>query len=360
MKVLHLIINEKFTKDYIDFFIDYFSEYDNNFIVLSEGHLNVKELLSMPRYKDRIIIWNRVWDLVVNSTIRHKQCAADLIIISGFAFELPCFFWRQDIWKKTCIQFWGKDFYDLINKTQPWSLKRLTNLMKVDCFKRAKGFIFLVDGEYEQFVNITGIHKDRVTIAPVPDSPKLSKWVVDYKEVRNNECCRILLGNSATKENNHIETLELLYRFKDYEFEVICPLSYGDSKYGESVAQIGNQLFGDRFVPVFDWMEEMDYWNLITSCDIGIFNTNRQQAMGNIDIFLSLGKKIYLNKKTSMYNSYIKDGYTIYDISDLRHCDYYDFITMEAGDNNRRIAMKRINPQYWYSQWDEAIHYMLK
>ena len=43
-------------------------------------------------------------------------------------------------------------------------------------------------------------------------------------------------------------------------------------------------------------MPYSSYISFLGSIDIGIFNNNRQQGMGNITNLLYLGKKVYLSK----------------------------------------------------------------
>ena len=45
----------------------------------------------------------------------------------------------------------------------------------------------------------------------------------DEKQIIN-----ILIGNSATETNNHIEVLDLLSKFKNEDIKIYVPLSYGD------------------------------------------------------------------------------------------------------------------------------------
>ncbi|MFC6669723.1 TDP-N-acetylfucosamine:lipid II N-acetylfucosaminyltransferase [Marinobacterium aestuariivivens] len=101
----------------------------------------------------------------------------------------------------------------------------------------------------------------------------------------------VMVGNSADPSNNHKEILYQLTRLKDQEFKVVCPLSYGDAQYAEEITAIGRCLFGERFIPLRDFIPYQDYVKVLSEIDIAVFAHRRQQGMGNIITLLGLGKK---------------------------------------------------------------------
>lgn len=63
----------------------------------------------------------------------------------------------------------------------------------------------------------------------------------------------IIVGNSATLENNHIDTFKLLDDNVLSDKLLFCPLSYGDKLYGNYVIAVGREMFKEKFVPVTDF-----------------------------------------------------------------------------------------------------------
>ena len=110
------------------------------------------------------------------------------------------------------------------------------------------------------------------------------KKLVDNSEKKYHNTVNILVGNSATKTNNHIEVLNWLSRFKKNNIKIYCPLSYGDKGYASEVAEYGRKMFGDKFVPVLNYMKSDEYSVFLNKMDIAVFNNNRQQATANIEI----------------------------------------------------------------------------
>ncbi len=107
----------------------------------------------------------------------------------------------------------------------------------------------------------------------------------------------ILLGNSATPENNHLDALEFLSGFPIGDRKVICPLSYGDRQYGNAVEKYGRKLLGERFVPLRKYIDSGAYAKILGSCSIVIMNHIRQQALGNIVLALCSGAHVFLNAR---------------------------------------------------------------
>jgi len=105
----------------------------------------------------------------------------------------------------------------------------------------------------------------------------------------------ILLGNSATPENNHIEALESIAPYLPSDYKIICPLNYGDSSYADEVERRARVILGNRFFAIRIFMDSHDYINLLSSCSAIIMNHVRQQALGNILISLCAGAHVYLN-----------------------------------------------------------------
>ncbi|WP_083234102.1 TDP-N-acetylfucosamine:lipid II N-acetylfucosaminyltransferase [Candidatus Marithrix sp. Canyon 246] len=75
---------------------------------------------------------------------------------------------------------------------------------------------------------------------------------------------------------------------------MFVPLSYGDPKgvYIKEVISTGTKIFGDKFIPMTEFMDFDKYLNFLGSINITIFNHNRQQAMGNTITLLGFGKKV--------------------------------------------------------------------
>lgn len=119
----------------------------------------------------------------------------------------------------------------------------------------------------------------------------------------------ILVGNSATATNNHLELFEYLRDHVDLSGrQLIVPLSYGDGAYRDAIVQRGRALFGDRFVPLVEFMPRERYIPLLRSCGNVMMNHVRQQALGNLVISGLLGAKLHVNPRSPLHSWLLGQG----------------------------------------------------
>jgi hypothetical protein len=132
----------------------------------------------------------------------------------------------------------------------------------------------------------------------------------------------ILLGNSASFTNNHLEAFELIKKVASYEntdFKIVAPLSYGDECYRSVILKEGNVRFGDDFKAVTDFISIDEYVALLKQCGFAIMNHKRQQAVGNIVIMMYLGARVFLRADNPTYQMLKKDGAVINTVQELEN-----------------------------------------
>ena len=145
----------------------------------------------------------------------------------------------------------------------------------------------------------------------------------------------ILIGNSATSANNHLDVFDII---KDTNKKLIVPLSYGAYDYRNYKALViseGMRIFKSSFIPVEGFMPLQDYRELTSSCNSVIMYHIRQQALGNIFMSLFQGMRVFLNSKSLTY-SYLKDeGLIIFDLK-----QDYKLIGVELTEDQKLINKK--------------------
>lgn len=123
----------------------------------------------------------------------------------------------------------------------------------------------------------------------------------DYTDLPAELGNNILVGNSATYTNNHLEVFEKLRHLDLDGRKIYCPLSYGQTDYADEVAARGKALFGEKFVPLRDFMPLVEYNELIATCGIMIMNHERTQAAGNVIMSIFNGACVLLNRHSGLY-----------------------------------------------------------
>lgn len=148
----------------------------------------------------------------------------------------------------------------------------------------------------------------------------------------------ILIGNSNSRENNHLDVFFRLKNVENKEMRFYVPLSYGDDcVYKDFVLKDGKELLKEQFVPLLDFMEIQEYFNILKSCSAAIFYHYRQQAMGNIIALLFMGVRVYLSTRNPVYNFCLRNNLIVYDF-DRDFQTFGNKIMIEDDvEHNRRI-----------------------
>jgi hypothetical protein len=127
----------------------------------------------------------------------------------------------------------------------------------------------------------------------------------------------ILVGNSSSVSNNHLEVFDLLARHDLGDRKIVVPLSYGSPTYRDRIIQAGQAMFGARFVPLVDFMSLDQYNATISSCAIVIMGHRRQQGVGNIATMLYKGARVFLHENTTTYQFLKSRGAHISGLAEL-------------------------------------------
>ncbi len=136
-------------------------------------------------------------------------------------------------------------------------------------------------------------------------SPEI-EWVDDKASC-------ILLGNSATETNNHLDIINILKK-RNISNDCILPCSYGDENY---LHYLENQTNSNNQVHLIkNFMPRGEYKAMLRSCRVGVFGHIRQQAIGNIILCMLQGNKVFLYKDSVAYQYFSANGYLVFSIDD--------------------------------------------
>jgi dTDP-N-acetylfucosamine:lipid II N-acetylfucosaminyltransferase len=211
---------------------------------------------------------------------------------------------------------------NLTNKNKPKNnlLKQLTkgiffkNPEKKEIVKKINFFAPVLENEYDMVASKFSSNFPDYIDWNYGSTARLIEGKMNHCSLNGNN---ILVGNSATPENNHLEVFEFLRTQNLGGKKIICPLSYGDFEYANILKNKGRVYFGDRFLSINEFMPYENYMNLISSCSNVIMNHHRQQGGGNVSAMLYLGAKVFLNEKNPMYAFYEKKGAVIFNMDEL-------------------------------------------
>lgn len=154
----------------------------------------------------------------------------------------------------------------------------------------------------------------------------------------------MLVGNSATPTNNHLETFERLAGTDLQGRKVIVPLSYGDAgEYREAVLAAGQRTFGSDFMPLLELLPPAEYNEVIADCEFVIMGHMRQQGLGNVITAIASGATVVLDTRNPVHTSLKNDGFIV------RAVDEFEGTTLErlALDDNQRASNISTLDQVW-------------
>ena len=303
-KYLHVMPNEKFITPFIEF-IENNLEYNQHLFIIFGG-MPVEKYPILQR--ENIIFLGLDFDLKKNFLKLSKSLtpyfivAERIILHSLFLHNLVNYlFLHQSFLPKCNWYIWGGDLYDYAKGKK--TLREKFFIFRKKCIvKKIAGIITYVVGDFELACQWYGAKGKYMECFMYPSNL--------YKEYhskdKNDYSINIQIGNSADKTNNHLDIFTNLKKFKDQNIKIFAPLSYGDNKYAHEIADKGKEIFGDKFIPLFDFVSMDQYILFLNNIDIAIFSHNRQQALGNTITLLGLGVvSIFAFDVIAFFASYI-------------------------------------------------------
>ncbi|MGO2133820.1 MAG: TDP-N-acetylfucosamine:lipid II N-acetylfucosaminyltransferase [Marinobacter sp.] len=289
-RVLHICRAEKFIPPFIDLVQANFDPALHEFVIFgdhekfsSEGRPSVhrvgKGFVEKTAAKARLIV---------------QMHRADRIILHGMFTRAvtKMLFLMPWLLKKTYWFIWGNDLYGKRDANSKPGLKDFSRRFVI---RHMGHLVTHVPGDIElarEWYGAEGkAHHCLMYTSNLFSDSGVGERTTDFVEVQ--------VGNSSDPSNNHLEIFEKLASLPANNFRVLAPLSYGNQQHALRVISEGKKLFGDRFVPLIDFLPLAQYQEFLAMIDVAIFNHNRQQGLGNLISLLGMGKKVYLRRGIS-------------------------------------------------------------
>jgi dTDP-N-acetylfucosamine:lipid II N-acetylfucosaminyltransferase len=139
----------------------------------------------------------------------------------------------------------------------------------------------------------------------------------------NKESGKILIGNSATIENNHVDVLETLISHQNDQSTFSLPMTYGlFPRYKQIVKARFQKKLGTRVYFLEEHMKLEAYYHFLQQHPTAIFLHYRQQGLGNILYLLYTGTKVYLSRHNVIYQWLTRNQIKVYIFEDEFAADY--------------------------------------
>jgi dTDP-N-acetylfucosamine:lipid II N-acetylfucosaminyltransferase len=159
----------------------------------------------------------------------------------------------------------------------------------------------------------------------------------------------ILLGNSDTVTNNHLEALQALAVYKDKPIKLVIPLNYGNGKYGDLVESEAIRIFGaDKVMALRSFLQRDEYYKLLAQVDVAVMFHYRTQAAGNVLALLYRGKKIFIHGNSTLYELLKTNDIAVFDSKEIGAIDFNQFkapLDQATIDKNITVVDRLFNEE---------------
>lgn len=332
--ILHVVYAEKFMAPFINFVNQHFNPSQHLFFVMG----NTRKYPVPQRSNVIIVKMNVVHKIFALFRVSLLMNRCDKIILHGlFRGKIIILLYIQRWLLKKCYWIiWGKDLYVYNTNKQnaAWSIKEF---IRRPVIKNIAHLVTYVRGDAalaQKWYGAIGKYEECI----VYPSNLYSDY--DIASVEENDT-NIQVGNSADPSNEHIEIFDMLYKFRDKNIKIYVPLSYGDKSNIKTVIKYGQEMFGDKFIPLTDFMPFESYLKFLSNMDIAVFNHKRQQGMGNAITLLGLGKKIYMRKHVSSWDVFGDLNIKVFDVTTLS----IDHLDSDAAESNKNYVKAYFSPE---------------
>lgn len=324
---LHLMFNDKFNKPIVDFLNTYFEPSKNIFLC--------KRWFSYPFPEAENVV-----EVTAFTGIKlHK--AKKIICHSLFDEEvINRFYMEKQLLKKAYWIIWGGD---LTNKRV-----KLTKKNKY-VFENFKGYCGEADEKYAKtHLNIPADFKFLKNLYPFP----LNKKILDTIECPKKDFVQIQIAQSI--DISILPVMNQLVRFKNENMRICCVLSYGDSlDVKQKIKSYGQELFGDKFFTVEEYMTPLNYARHIALNDIFILNNDHQDGFGNTLAHLYLGKKVFIRSDIQTPEVLKARGITVFPTQEIQNLSYNDFLDNPYEEINKHNVLSYLDENKLKDSWQE-------
>lgn len=327
--ILHIIREYKF---YLSSLETFNTQYYNNLFIFNRALSTCSESKKIESQGDKIKIVDSNREIIryiKNSTIDvvyfHSLPPVDWKLVSAIQNKVTIVWW---VWGYDIYNGYGliKPFISLnlykpltkslvVQNNQKHYIKTILTIIKSTYFSlyrskalRKISYLHTVtETEFNILHSLSGFRHMKRFYAP--SNLNFSKPSLDREKQY------LMVGNSSSATNNHLDIFESLKTIGFKEKDIIVPLSYGSKRYAEIINKrimLNKYPFKIKIIRTF--LPKEEYESIFNHVSHAIYGVMRQQAMGNIVFCLLHGVKIFLYEDSILYKDFKGRGYIVYSI----------------------------------------------
>lgn len=335
-KFVHIMLNDKFNKPFVDFLNRNFDHKEHMVICYRIPHYN-NVVQKFPEGKN-VYEYFDIFKLDLNRKNIKKIIFHSLFVPQAiqYLYQNPKLLQEKAYWV-----IWGGDLYNAKRDEENDFVR-----------KNFRGYLTDFDTEIaKEKYNI--YHKPFYCIHAIFPITLEMLNIAKENEFKRN-FIKIQINNSC--DASTLEMLDILTKFKDENIKITTILSYGKMEFKESIIKKGKELFDEKFEYIDKHLSPQEYANHLAQNDILILNQNRQQGVGNTNASISLGKKVFIKKEVSTFKKLHDFGIKIYDTNEIQNLTFEDFIKNDMQDISKQNALKFFDEKYKTGLWEQIFN----
>ena len=294
--------------------------------------------------------------------INHFAPKCDYLVLHNICDSLAFFGIRRKYLKKIIWRTWGWDRLGAIPYTRGRLsvlgvfLKYITNHYVINCVNHFAGIG--ISNNVDKIEIRRKFSKD-IPLFRMPYPNKLidNTFLSNLKKSQKNEFINVLVGHSGFKDDNHIEILKQLEKFKDNNINVNLILSYGNDDYIKTVKQYVKKNWKSKIKIIEDFLPYQQYLDLLNTMDIAIFDGTYSYALGNIAILLYLKKKIFLNRNGVIAEAFKAEHIPFRYTDSISNMTFSDFSKPIVYDSDSWKKLSIHTYDQCIEEWNDVIKY---
>lgn len=337
-RLVHICVPEKFIPPFIRFVCGHFDPREHSFLL--GGRKSQQASHALPR--EQFVPYQGYINKLKNL---RRLYSAEKIILHGLYESQSLYLLTLQPWllKKCYWIIWGADLHQFEEKRTKLK-SRFKEWVRARVIRRMGHIVTYIPGDHELarkwYSTNAAFHECLCYESNTATTRKPA--------TRKSQNITIQVGNSAYPRNNHCEAIDLIASFVASDINIIAPLSYGPKDEAQRVAAYGKARLGDKFTAVVDFVPLEKYLEQLDAVDIGVFNQNHQQAMGNMITLLGMGKTLYLRRNTSPWELFTRLGIKVFAVEE------FSLRVLSTQDQQRNIDLvgKHFSKQRLIAQYE--------
>ncbi|MDO5656699.1 MAG: TDP-N-acetylfucosamine:lipid II N-acetylfucosaminyltransferase [Flavobacteriaceae bacterium] len=167
---------------------------------------------------------------------------------------------------------------------------------------------------------------------------------------------KILIGNSATPTNNHLDIFHRLGHILS-NYSLVLPLNYGNDAYKKTVIDQAKSTFPQ--VEILDqFFAVNDFDKILMQCQNLIIGSIRQQAVGTIITSMYMGANVFIFKDSMNYAFFKNHGFHLFSIEELEANP--NLLNQRMNEQQLQQNRQKINELWSIKRNAEQISRLLK